>query len=81
MGQIYKAILCLQTTTTKPILFTKPTQHKPTTRVNIYHICEEIQGMKMLTLSGGLSCVGFINPVDVPVDVRGQRLALPIGPN
>jgi hypothetical protein len=34
----------------------------------------------MLTLIGGLCCVGFIKPSGVVVSVRRQRLAPSIGP-
>jgi hypothetical protein len=40
----------------------------------------EIQSAKMLTLIGGLFCVGFINPIGVVAGIRRQRLALFIGP-
>jgi hypothetical protein len=33
----------------------------------------------MLTLFGGLCCVGFMNPIGVVAGVRRQRLALSIG--
>jgi hypothetical protein len=35
--------------------------------------------VEMLTLIGGLCCVGFINPILVVAGVRRQRLALSIG--
>jgi hypothetical protein len=34
---IWLAVELKYATTTTPIEFTKPTQHKPTTRVNIFH--------------------------------------------
>jgi hypothetical protein len=34
----------------------------------------------MLTLTDGLCCVGYINPIGVVTGVRRQRLALSIGP-
>jgi hypothetical protein len=40
----------------------------------------EIQDVKMLILFGGLSCIGFINPIGVVAGVWRQRLALSIGP-
>jgi hypothetical protein len=40
-----------------------------------------IEGVEMLTLIGGLCCVGFINPVGVDAGVRRQRLAFVIGPS
>jgi hypothetical protein len=41
----------------------------------------EIQGVEMLTLMGGLCCIGFVNPIGVAAGVWRQRLALSIGPN
>jgi hypothetical protein len=35
----------------------------------------EIQGVKVLTLTGGLYSVGFINPIGVVAGVRRWRLA------
>jgi hypothetical protein len=37
--------------------------------------------VKVLALSGGLCCVGFINLIGVVVGVRRLRLALSIGSN
>jgi hypothetical protein len=36
---------------------------------------------EMLTLFGGLCCVGFINPIGVAAGVQRQRLALSIWSN
>jgi hypothetical protein len=41
----------------------------------------DIQGVEMLTLTGALFCVGFINPIDVIAGVPRQRLPPSIGPN
>jgi hypothetical protein len=35
--------------------------------------CAEIQSVEMLTLIGGLCCVGFINPIGVVLLVSGNR--------
>jgi hypothetical protein len=40
----------------------------------------DIQGVEMLTLIGGLCCVGFINPIGVVAGVWRQRLAPSVGP-
>jgi hypothetical protein len=40
----------------------------------------QIQGVQMLTLIGGLFCVGFINLVGVVAGLWAQRLALSVGP-
>jgi hypothetical protein len=38
------------------------------------------QDVKMLTLLGGLCCVGFINLVGVTARVRRKRVAISVGP-
>jgi hypothetical protein len=48
---------------------------RETVNVYIYRlgpICEEIQDVKMLTLSGVVCCVSFINATGVGAGVRGQ---------
>jgi hypothetical protein len=40
----------------------------------------EIQGVKLLNLTGGLRCVELINPIGVLFGVRSQRPAFSIGP-
>jgi hypothetical protein len=40
----------------------------------------EIQGVKMLTLFGGLCYDGFVNLIGFVADAWRQRLALSIGP-
>jgi hypothetical protein len=39
-----------------------------------------LQAVEMLTLSGGLYCVGFINPIGIVAGVHRERLALSTGP-
>jgi hypothetical protein len=43
--------------------------------------CMEIQGVKMLTLSGCSCCFGFMNLIDVIAGVGRQTLAISIWPN
>jgi hypothetical protein len=43
--------------------------------------CMEIQGVEMVTIIGGLYCIGFIYSINVVARVRRQRLALSIWPN